>query len=325
MASAAAPQTSFYSLLTKTAPTRQEDSHRILILVVSGLRASSSLRIGTAGGGGGGGGSSMRSHHHHTRLLLPVLAVASQPQGGGPSKRQRAAPGVDTRIHWDNPDEGWIGGGSRQDQDQDQDQQQHKFSPKEEQKNLLGEEFADLLNNSSDSHYQLRVSLVLSVCLNCKNSFTKSSALHLCACMRTFLGVSVDSDLEEIKAAYRRLSKEYHPDTTSLPLKTASDKFLKLREVYDILSNEETRRFYDWTLAQEAASRQAEKMRMRLEDPYEQDLENYKPVPDTVDRLGGRNMDLSDQAMSALTIDVFIILFAVCCIIYVVFFKEPYY
>lgn len=143
--------------------------------------------------------------------------------------------------------------------------------------------------------------------------------------LRRFLGISAGADLEEIKAAYRRLSKEYHPDTTSLPLKTASDKFLKLREVYKVLSDEESRRFYDWTLVQEAASRQAEKMRMRLEDPYEKDLQNYKPVPDMVDQLGGRNMDLSDQAMSALTFDVFIIIFAICCIIYVVYFKEPYY
>lgn len=151
--------------------------------------------------------------------------------------------------------------------------------------------------------------------------FTNSLLFLLCR----FLGISANADLEEIKAAYRRLSKEYHPDTTSLPLKTASDKFLKLREVYDVLSDEESRRFYDWTLAQEAASRQAEKMRMRLEDPYEQDLQNYKPVPDMVDRLSGRNMDLSDQAMSALTFDVFIIIFAICCIIYVIYFKEPYY
>lgn len=131
--------------------------------------------------------------------------------------------------------------------------------------------------------------------------------------------------MEEIKAAYRRLSKEYHPDTTSLPLKAASEKFLKLREVYDVLSNEESRRFYDWTLAQEAASRKAEKLKMKFEDPYDQELKNYESIPDTVDRLGGRNMELSDQAMTALTFDIVIIIFAFCCIIYALYFKEPYY
>uniref|UniRef100_A0A2P2N3Z5 Uncharacterized protein MANES_02G194900 n=1 Tax=Rhizophora mucronata TaxID=61149 RepID=A0A2P2N3Z5_RHIMU len=204
----------------------------------------------------------------------------------GPAKRQRAPPGVDTRIHWDNPDEGWIGGTSSR--------SSQKTQAEDEQKNLLGEKFADLLEDSSDSHYQ-------------------------------FLGVSAEADMEEIKAAYRRLSKEYHPDTTSLPLKTASDKFMRLREVYDVLSDEEKRKFYDWTLAQETASRKVEKMRMKLEDPYLQEIENYESVPDLVDRLGGKNLELSDQAMSALTIDVFVILFAIGCIVYVILFKEPYY
>ncbi|XVF85821.1 hypothetical protein PTKIN_Ptkin17bG0148400 [Pterospermum kingtungense] len=203
----------------------------------------------------------------------------------GPSKPRRAPPGVDTRIHWDNEDEGWIGGPSNSQQTKEK---------LDEEENLLGDKFADLLDDSSDSHYQ-------------------------------FLGVSAEADLEEIKAAYRRLSKEYHPDTTSLPLKAASEKFMKLREVYNVLSNEETRSFYDWTLAQEAASRKAEKLRIKLEDPYQQDLRSYKPKPDKVDRLGGRNMELSDQAMTALTFDVFIIIIAICCIIYVVVFKEPYY
>lgn len=129
--------------------------------------------------------------------------------------------------------------------------------------------------------------------------------------------------MEEIKAAYRKLSKEYHPDSTSLPLKAASEKFMKLRQVYDELSNEESRRFYDWTLAQEAASKKANKM--KLKDPYQQDIENYESVPDMVDRLGGRNMDLSDQAMTALTIDAGIIVFAICSLIYVLVFKDPNY
>ncbi|XP_062094745.1 NAD(P)H-quinone oxidoreductase subunit T, chloroplastic [Humulus lupulus] len=216
------------------------------------------------------------------RVRFRVCAVSQ-----GPSKRERAPPGVDTRIHWENEDEGWVGGSGGA-----ASTSSESTSAVDQQRNFLGE-FSDLLNDSTDSHYQ-------------------------------FLGVSAEADLEEIKGAYRRLSKEYHPDTTSLPLKAASEKFLRLREVYHVLSNDESRRFYDWTLAQEAASRQAEKIRMKLEDPYEQDLSNYEPVPDIVDRLGGKNMALSDQAMTALTIDVFILFFAIGCIIYVIFFKEPY-
>lgn len=135
--------------------------------------------------------------------------------------------------------------------------------------------------------------------------------------------MSAQADIEEIKSAYRRLSKEYHPDTTSLPIKVASEKFMRLRDIYDTLSDHEKRSFYDWTLAQEAASRQAEKM--KLEDPYMKQLRNYQSVPDMVDRLGGRNMELSGQAKSALTFDILVILFSICCIIYVIYFKEPYY
>lgn len=140
-----------------------------------------------------------------------------------------------------------------------------------------------------------------------------------------FLGVSTNADMEEIKGAYRRLSKEYHPDTTTLPLRAASEKFMRLREIYDVLSDDEKRRFYDWTLAQEAASREAEKMRMKLEDPYMKETESYESVPDMVDRLGGRNMELSDQAKQALVFDILIIIFSICCIVYVAFFKEEPY
>ncbi|GMP79085.1 hypothetical protein CsSME_00034760 [Camellia sinensis var. sinensis] len=188
-------------------------------------------------------GQTTRRRGRNTRhSSLGVFVSAVQGSEGG---RQRAPPGVDTRIHWENEDEGWIGGSNSQ-----------STAAEEDQSSLLGEKFSELLNSSSDSHYQ-------------------------------FLGVAVDADVEEIKAAYRRLSKEYHPDTTSLPLKVASDKFMKLREVYDVLSHEQKRNFYDWTLAQEAASRQAEKMRMKLEDPYMKEIENYESVPDLVDQLGG--------------------------------------
>uniref|UniRef100_A0A0F7CZA6 Chaperone DnaJ-domain superfamily protein n=1 Tax=Pelargonium dichondrifolium TaxID=73194 RepID=A0A0F7CZA6_9ROSI len=228
------------------------------------------IRNGNVQIGGGGG--------------FRVWAAAEQ----GPSGK--AAADVDTRIHWENDEEGWIGGDSGGSSEAGG---QYRFNEEEEKKNLLGERFADLLNESSDSHYQ-------------------------------FLGVSATSDLEEIKGAYRRLSKEYHPDTTSLPLKAASEKFMKLREVYNVLSDGEKRKFYDWTLAQEAASRKAEKMRMKMEDPHQEDLDKYVIVPDMVDRLDGKNMDLSDQAISALTFDIAIIIFSICCIVYVLVFKESY-
>ena len=43
------------------------------------------------------------------------------------------------------------------------------------------------------------------------------------------------------------------------------------------------------------------KMKIKFEDPYEQEEKNWEPLPDVVDRLGGRNMKLSGQAVLAIT------------------------
>lgn len=44
-----------------------------------------------------------------------------------------------------------------------------------------------------------------------------------------YMGISADAEIEDIKAAYRRLSKQYHPDTTSLPIEIAAQKFIQLK------------------------------------------------------------------------------------------------
>lgn len=49
----------------------------------------------------------------------------------------------------------------------------------------------------------------------------------------------------EIRRVYRELSKCYHPDTTTLPVEEARQKFMQLNEAYNILSNPERRSIYD--------------------------------------------------------------------------------
>ncbi len=56
----------------------------------------------------------------------------------------------------------------------------------------------------------------------------------------------------EIKKAYLRLVKIYHPDRNSLP--DASDKFQKIQSAYDILSNEKSRQEYQKMNHQEKTS-----------------------------------------------------------------------
>ncbi len=57
------------------------------------------------------------------------------------------------------------------------------------------------------------------------------------------LGLSKSSSKEEIKKAYRKLAKEYHPDRNKS--EGAETKFKEVQEAYDILSDEQKRSAYD--------------------------------------------------------------------------------
>ena len=57
------------------------------------------------------------------------------------------------------------------------------------------------------------------------------------------LGVDRNASKEEIKKAYRRLAKEWHPDVNPDP--KAEEKFKEIDEAYYVLSDEEKRRQYD--------------------------------------------------------------------------------
>ncbi len=59
------------------------------------------------------------------------------------------------------------------------------------------------------------------------------------------LGVSRNATQEEIKAAYRRLAKQYHPDRNPENRKEAEEKFKELSEAYEVLADPEKRRLYD--------------------------------------------------------------------------------
>ncbi|HJD41681.1 MAG TPA: DnaJ domain-containing protein [Candidatus Mediterraneibacter quadrami] len=58
------------------------------------------------------------------------------------------------------------------------------------------------------------------------------------------LGVSRNADEAQIKKAYRKLAKKYHPDTNAGNAE-AEQKFKEVTEAYDVLGNKEKRKLYD--------------------------------------------------------------------------------
>ncbi len=57
------------------------------------------------------------------------------------------------------------------------------------------------------------------------------------------LGVSRDADEAEIKKAYRKLARRYHPDVNKDP--DAEEKFKEVNEAYEVLKDADNRQAYD--------------------------------------------------------------------------------
>lgn len=57
------------------------------------------------------------------------------------------------------------------------------------------------------------------------------------------LGVSKDASQDEIKRAYRKMSKKYHPDINKAP--GAEEKYKEIQEAYETLGDEQKRAAYD--------------------------------------------------------------------------------
>lgn len=92
------------------------------------------------------------------------------------------------------------------------------------------------------------------------------------------LGVPRTASGDEIKKAYRRLARKYHPDVSKEP--GAEEKFKEVNEANDVLSDAEKRAAYDQL-------------------GYYQPGQDFRPPPGWGDRFGGRGaefagMDFSD-------------------------------
>ena len=59
------------------------------------------------------------------------------------------------------------------------------------------------------------------------------------------LGVGKSASAKEIKAAYRKLARQWHPDVNPTKKKEADEKFKEISEAYEVLSDPEKRKTYD--------------------------------------------------------------------------------
>jgi curved DNA-binding protein CbpA len=62
------------------------------------------------------------------------------------------------------------------------------------------------------------------------------------------LEVSEEATSDEIRAAFKRLAKIYHPDITDLDKSVAEGTFKEIASAYSVLSNSAERQMYDQSL-----------------------------------------------------------------------------
>ena len=111
------------------------------------------------------------------------------------------------------------------------------------------------------------------------------------------LGVNENASNHELRKAFCKLSLELHPDTTSLELEDAKNKFQKVLEAYENLSNSNLRKLYD------------EKLRVNSEKPNKKNLDvsNTLVMDSSNQKLVGNRRPFSNGEMFSLFLLIIII------------------
>ena len=69
------------------------------------------------------------------------------------------------------------------------------------------------------------------------------------------LELTPEATAEDLRQAFRTLSKRYHPDTTTLAAAAAAERFRAVQQAYDVLGDPQRRRVYDDQLQGDRARR----------------------------------------------------------------------
>ena len=112
------------------------------------------------------------------------------------------------------------------------------------------------------------------------------------------LGVNENASNNELRKAFCKLSIELHPDTTSLELEDAKNKFQKVLEAYENLNNSNLRRIYDEKL--QVNSKKPNKTNLNVLNTLVMDANNQQLV--------GNRRPFSNGEMFSLFLLIIIIL-----------------
>ena len=112
------------------------------------------------------------------------------------------------------------------------------------------------------------------------------------------LGVNENASNYELRKAFCKLSIELHPDTTSLELEDAKNKFQKVLEAYENLNNSNLRKIYDEKL--QLNSKKPNKTNLNVLNPLVMDANNQQLV--------GNRRPFSNGEMFSLFLLIIIIL-----------------
>jgi DnaJ-class molecular chaperone len=106
------------------------------------------------------------------------------------------------------------------------------------------------------------------------------------------LGVSHDASQAEIRKSFRDLALKYHPDKNKNS-EESKEKFMKIIEAYEVLSDEQTRRSYDNNSLQRRGNRTSWTSSADFGSvySYEEIKRKYRP-----NNVQGGIWDISDKA-----------------------------
>ena len=105
------------------------------------------------------------------------------------------------------------------------------------------------------------------------------------------LSLHPSASVQQIRQTYRELSKQYHPDTTSLPAAIATAKFQQLNEAYAALSNPERRLAYDLKIGYSRYS--------VIQPPRDLDIPRSESLSESRKYRSSAYLDPTDRPLSA--------------------------